>query len=96
MLAQNFIPKKPFPSFKWQWASFAPSEGLNDPVVLLGVLFRMRKLEQRGLKYSSEEFAAELRDLENDIRDSGITDIRGKNINLERTRERNLIRNSGQ
>jgi hypothetical protein len=31
---------------------------LNDPVVLLGVLFRMRKLEERGAKYSSEEFAA--------------------------------------
>jgi len=90
MLPQNFIPKKPFPSFKWKWASLQCTEGLNDPVVLLGVLFRMRKLEPQGVKYSSEEFADELRELSNDIKDSVGVDLE------RRTGERNLIRNSGQ
>jgi hypothetical protein len=90
MLAQNFVPKIPFQDFKWKWASLQCTEGLNDPVVLLGVLFRMRKLEPQGVKYSSEAFANELRELSNDIKDS-------VGIDLERrTGERNLIRNSGQ
>jgi len=96
MLAQDFIPKMPFPDFKWKWASYAPSEGLNDPVVLLGVLFRMHKLEPLGVRFSSDEFAREMRELSNDIKDSGIVDINGNSINLERTPKRNLIRNSGQ
>jgi hypothetical protein len=90
MLAQNFIPKKPFTDFKWKWASLQCTEGLNDPVVLLGVLFRMRKLESRGVKYSSEEFAKELRELSNDIKDSVGVDLE------RRVGKRNLIRNSGQ
>lgn len=90
MLAQDFIPKLPFPDFKWKWASLQCTEGLNDPVVLLGVLFRMRKLEPQGVKYSSEEFANELRELSNDIKDSVGIDL------ARRTGERNLIRNSGQ
>ena len=45
MLDKSFIPQKPFPDFKWQWATFAPTESINDPVVQLGVLFRMEKLE---------------------------------------------------
>jgi len=94
MLEQNFIPKLPFSDFKWKWASLQCTEGLNDPVVLFGVLFRMRKLEPKGLKYSSEEFANELRDLANDIKDSVKDSIK---IKLgERVGERNLIRNSGQ
>ena len=90
MLPQNFIPKKPFPDFKWKWASLQCTEGLNDPVVLLGILFRMRKLEERGLKYSSEEFANELRELSEDVKDSVGVDF-GR-----RTGDRNIIRNSGQ
>jgi hypothetical protein len=90
MLPQNYIPKKPFPDFKWKWASLQCTEGLNDPVVLLGILFRMRKLEERGYKYSSEEFAVELRELSEDIKDSVGVDL------ARRTGERNLIRNSGQ
>jgi len=92
-LPRDFIPKKPFPEFKWKWASLQCTEGLNDPIVLLGVLFRMRKLELSGknVKYSSEAFAEELRGLARDIEGRGI----GVDL-ARRTGERNLIRNSGQ
>lgn len=93
MLSKNFIPTKPFPEFKWKWACNTCTEGLNDPVILLGVLFRMRKLEQleRNIKYSSPEFAQEMLELHRDTSDSI------KNINLSRrVGDRNLIRNSGQ
>jgi len=90
MLPQNFIPKKPFDDFKWKWASLQPTESINDPVVLLGVLFRMRKLETKGFKYSSEELAKELQELSNDIKDSVGVELEG------RTGKRNIIRNSGQ
>lgn len=90
MLAKNFIPTKPFDEFKWKWACLQCTEGLNDPVILLGVLFRMRKLEPLGVKYSSDEFAKELIDLSNDIKDSIGVDLE------RRTGDRNLIRNSGQ
>lgn len=92
-LAHGFVPVKPFPEFKWKWACLQCTEGLNDPVVLLGVLFRMRKLELRGegVKYSSTEFADELRGLARDIEGRGI----GVDL-ARRTGGRNLIRNSGQ
>jgi hypothetical protein len=90
MLKKDYIPKLPFPGFKWKWASLQCTESLNDPVILLGVLFRMRKLENMSLKYSSQEFAHELQELSNDVKDSIGIDLAG------RTGERNLIRNSGQ
>ena len=90
MLSKNFTPRKPFENFKWKWACLQCTEGLNDPVILLGVLFRMKKLEPLGVKYSSDEFAQELIDLSNAVRDS-------VGVDLERhTGDRNLIRNSGQ
>lgn len=92
MLPKNFIPTKPFPDFKWKWACLQCTEGLNDPVVLLGVLFRMRKLEPMDVKYSSPEFAKELVDLADAIKD---TNLVGVDL-ARRTGERNLIRNSGQ
>jgi hypothetical protein len=89
MLEKIFIPKKPFPEFKWQWASFAPTESINDPVVLLGVLFRMEKLEGR-YSFSSDEFTHELASLSSDLNDS-------IGINLaDRGGERNIMRNSQQ
>ena len=89
----DFVPKKPFEEVKWKWACLQCTEGLNDPVVLLGVLFRMRKLELQGgaTKYNSQAFADELVALSNDIKDRGI----GVDL-ARRTGERNLIRNSGQ
>ena len=52
----------------------------------------MRKLEKTGknYKYSSPEFAQELIELDNDLKDSVGIDL------ARRTGERNLIRNSGQ
>lgn len=89
MLEQSFIPRKPFPDFKWQWTSFAPTESINDPVVLLGVLFRLAKLEGR-YSYSSEEFSWEMRKLTEDLKDS-------VGVNLaDRGGSRNLMRNSQQ
>ena len=90
MFSKEFVPALPFPDFKWKWACLQCTEGLNYPVVLLGVLFRMKKLEGKGLKYSSREFADELIDLSNDVKDSVGVDL------ARRTGERNLIRNSGQ
>ena len=90
MLSKDFVPTLPFPDFKWKWACLQCTESLNDPVILLGVLFRMRKLEKKQLKYSSQEFADELISLSNDVKDSVGVDL------ARRTGERNLIRNSGQ
>lgn len=92
MLSKNFIPTKPFQDYKWKWASLQCTERLNDPVILLGVLFRMRKLELLGqnLKYSSPEFAQEMIDLSNDVSDSIKVNLGG------RVGERNIIRNSSQ
>lgn len=80
MLPKDYIPSKPFPDFKWKWASLQCTERLNDPVVLLGVLFRMRKLELLGqnLKYSSPEFAQEMQELSNDISDSIKVNLGGR------------------
>lgn len=81
-------PVLPFPNFKWKWATVQCTEGIDDPLVLLGVLFRMRKLEGK-FKYSSEEFGEELKSLSKDLEGTG--------VNLQqRTGARNLIRNSGQ
>lgn len=92
MLSKDFIPSKPFDDFKWKWACLQCTEGLNDPVILLGVLSRMRKLEKlnQGIKYSSPEFSNEMKELSFDTADSIGIDLAG------RTGERNLIRNSGQ
>lgn len=91
MLPKSFVPKIPFPEFKWVWASRECTEGINDPIILLGVLSRMYKYN--GVeKYSSPAFARELEQLQDDVHDSV-----GRNVNLAgRGGERNIIRNSGQ
>ena len=92
-LPLDFIPRLPFQGFKWKWASVQCTEGINDPVVLLGVLFRMRNLEilQRNIRFSSPDFAEQMNELSQDLVGRGV------NVNIAtRTGERNLIRNSGQ
>ena len=79
MFPLNYVPVKPFPDYKWRWASLQCTERLNDPVILLGVLFRMRKLEllNPNLKYSSPEFAQEMLELSHDVSDSTNSERRG-------------------
>ena len=90
MLSKQFIPTLPFEDYKWKWACMTCTESINDPVVLLGVLSRMRKLEPLKVSYSSNQFAEEMVNLSKDISDSIGVDL------ARRTGPRNLIRNSGQ
>jgi hypothetical protein len=91
MVDKTFVPILPFPGFKWKWASVAPTEGINDPVVLLGVLSRIAKLSGKNLRYSSDEFNSELIELSKDLDGSGV------NVDLAgRGGSRNIMRNSGQ
>lgn len=78
-------PVKPFDSFKWRWLSVAPTEGLLNAAVFLGVLRVFARHE--GVAPSD---AAVLDDLERVQNDTKTT------VNLARTGERNLVRNSGQ
>lgn len=78
-------PTLPFPSFKWRWASVAPTEGLNDPKVFLGALRAFLKFE--GEPPSSAGLLSEL---------AVVKTGTGTSVDLVRTKERNLIRNSGQ
>lgn len=85
----NYMPKPPFVGYKWRWASKQPTEGLNDPAILLGLLPRLAALEDIQVKYSSPEFASELGKLDRDIG--------GTTVSLaSRVGKRNLMRNSGQ
>lgn len=87
MAYQNI--KKPFPDFKWRWASFTPSEGLNDPRVHLGVLRAMR--DHEGESPSSAAFLSALQKVEDDL-----SEFTANGLNLARDNERNLLRNSQQ
>lgn len=89
MFEKSFVPCLPFDNYKWKWATFAPTESINDPVVLLGVLFRMEKLEGK-CKFNSDEFTQELARLTEDLHDSVGVDLAG------RGGERNVMRNSQQ
>lgn len=79
------IPKKPFSTYKWRWLSVAPTESLLEPPVLLGVLRVLSRHE--GDAPSLSEIAEELRIVQQETRTA---------VDLVRTPERNLIRNSGQ
>jgi hypothetical protein len=79
------IPSKPFPTYKWRWLSVQPSEGLLKVPVFLGVLRALQKYE--GEPYSSMGLYEELQRVRGDT---------GTDIDLARTPERNLFRNSGQ
>ena len=82
-------PQKPFSGYKWIWASYAPTESLNDPAVFLGVLRAMWACE--GKAKSSAELFAELKRVEREMEGR-----HPQPVTLARSRHRNLIRNSGQ
>ena len=78
-------PVKPFQDYKWRWAGFKPTEGLNVPAVFLGVLRAMARFEGRNLNDS--EFINSLDTVKRDT---------GTKVNLTPTGNRNIIRRSGQ
>lgn len=78
-------PDKPFSTYKWRWLSYAPTESLLSPPVFLGVLRVLARHEDQAP--SSEAIARELAVVQRET---------GTRVDLVRTPERNLIRNSGQ
>lgn len=80
-------PIKPFAGYKWRWASYQPSEGLNDPPVYLGILRILERHE--GESKNSPEVTNELALLQSQLETA---------IDLARdpASGRNLFRNSGQ
>ncbi len=78
-------PVKPFPSYKWRWAVLTPTESLNEPPVFLGVLRVFNKFQNYAP--SSEEIMNGLGVVQHET---------NSRVDLVRTQERNLIRNSGQ
>ncbi len=79
------VPIKPFPSYKWRWLSTMPTENLLDPPVFLGVLRVLARHE--NMSPSNPKIADELAIVQKDTQTP---------VDLVRTPERNLIRNSGQ
>lgn len=81
----NIKVEKPFASYKWHWASVTPTESLNSPPVFLGVLRAFNKFE--GYSPGDEKVLEALATVQRET---------GTKVNLVRTSERNLLRNSGQ
>lgn len=79
------IPKKPFPNYKWRWAVYTPTESLNDPPIFLGILRVLRANEFKN--FSSEEVNNGLEIVQKETQSA---------VNLVRSKERNIFRNSGQ
>jgi hypothetical protein len=79
------IPVKPFDSYKWRWLSVQPTESLLDPPVFLGVLRVLARHE--GERPSTPEIETELNTVQSETNTT---------VNLARSAERNIIRNSGQ
>jgi HNH endonuclease len=78
-------PQKPFDTYKWRWFSVAPTEGLLNPPVFLGALRVFSRYE--GVAPTDPRIIEELRIVQHETHAS---------VDLARTPERNLIRNSGQ
>jgi len=79
------VPIKPFPTYKWRWLSVAPTESLLVAPVFLGVLRVLARHEDEAP--SDPAITRELAIVKSET---------GTPVNLVRTPERNLIRNSGQ
>jgi hypothetical protein len=79
------VPVKPFPTYKWRWFSYEPTEGLLEPPVFLGVL---RALAENEGKAPSDDTVIK--------RLSVVQKETGTDVNLAREDDRNLIRNAGQ
>ncbi len=78
-------PAKPFPNYKWRWAILTPTESLNEPPVFLGVLRVFNHYQ--NYPPSSKEIMDGLAIVQKET---------NSKVDLVRTQDRNLIRNSGQ
>lgn len=78
-------PKKPFANYKWRWAVYTPTESLNTPPIFLGILRVLRENEFEN--FSSEGVNTGLHRVQTEMETT---------VNLVRTQERNIFRNSGQ
>jgi hypothetical protein len=77
--------QKPFANYKWRWAVLTPTESLNSPPVFLGVLRVFRQFD--GQPPGSPEIRGGLKVVQRET---------NSRVDLVRTPERNLVRNSGQ
>lgn len=78
-------PQKPFPNYKWRWAVLTPTESLNQPPIFLGVLRVINNFNNYPLR--SNEIFEGLKLVQQET---------NSNVDLARTKDRNIIRNSGQ
>lgn len=78
-------PARPFPGYKWRWAVLTPTESLNEPPIFLGVLRVFNKFQNYAP--SSKEIMHGLAIVQKETNST---------VDLVRTQDRNLIRNSGQ
>ncbi len=78
-------PIKPFPNYKWRWATFQPTESLNNPPIFLGVLRVFNEFQHYAP--SSIVVMDALATVQKET---------NSNVDLVRTQDRNLVRNSGQ
>lgn len=78
-------PQKPFQNYKWRWATFQPTESLNDPPVFLGVLRVFNRFQNQSPGTIRVMDALGVVQEETHSR-----------VDLVRTQDRNLLRNSGQ
>lgn len=78
-------PTKPFPNYKWRWATLTCTEGLNEPPVFMGILRALREFE--GYRPNDSNLFLLLKKIEEQTR---------TNVTLARDANRNIIRNSGQ
>ena len=78
-------PIKPFDGYKWRWATLTPTEGLNDPAVYIGVLRALFK--HQGESASSPSLKISLQTVQDETHST---------VQLARSADRNLMRNSQQ
>ena len=78
----------PFENFKWRWAVTTPSEGINSPEILIGVLRILYK--HNGQKHATQEFQDDLLELQTQL------GIRIDLAKVDRGLNKNIIENSGQ
>lgn len=83
------IPKKPFVNYKWRWAELTPSENLNHPIRIIGILRAL--YEHQGERYSKSDVYSKFASIETDTYKS-----LGTSVRLVRDGNRNLFRNSGR